>query len=83
MSPIHYSRLNLHCRDVKQGGLSSFSGPVNWVFRAGRDNVADPLSRYPLDTLTALLSAPRISPGKDDDVQIWLSSILSLLLCLQ
>jgi hypothetical protein len=45
-------------------------GPINWVFRAGRDNVADPLSRYPLDTLTALLSAPRISPGKDDDVHL-------------
>jgi hypothetical protein len=45
-------------------------GPINWVFRAGRDNIADPLSRYSLDTLTALLSAPRISPGKDDDVHL-------------
>jgi hypothetical protein len=40
------------------------------VFRAGRDNVADPLSRYPLDTLIALLSAPRILPEKDDDVHL-------------
>jgi hypothetical protein len=40
------------------------------VFRAGRDNVADLLSRYPLDTLTALLSAPRISPRKDDDMHL-------------
>jgi hypothetical protein len=40
------------------------------VFRAGRDNVANPLSRYPLDTLTALLFAPRISPRKDDDVHL-------------
>jgi hypothetical protein len=57
----------------RQARLSEFLqrfGPINWVFRAGRDNVADPLSRYPLDTLTALLSAPRISPGKDDDVHL-------------
>jgi hypothetical protein len=40
------------------------------VLRAERDNVVDPLSRYPVDTLTALLSAPRISPGKDDDVHL-------------
>jgi hypothetical protein len=45
-------------------------GPINWVFRAERDNVADPLSRYPLNTLTALLSTPRISHGKDDDVHL-------------
>jgi hypothetical protein len=45
-------------------------GPINWVLRAGRDNVADSLSKYPLDTLTALLSAPRISHGEDDDVHL-------------
>jgi hypothetical protein len=45
--------------------------PINWAYRAGRDNVADPLSRYPLDTLTALLSVkPKKSPGKDDDVHL-------------
>jgi hypothetical protein len=50
--------------------LQRFS-PINWAYRAGQDNVADPLSRYPLDTLTALLSVkPRKSPGKDDDVHL-------------
>jgi hypothetical protein len=46
-------------------------GPINWAYRARQDNVADPLSRYPLDPLTALLSVkPKKSPGKDNDVHL-------------
>src|SRR3569623_1702650 len=35
-------------------------GPINWVFRAGKNNVADPLSRY---ALAALLVLSSTEPG--------------------
>ena len=43
-------------------------GPINWVFRAGKNNVADPLSRYPLDTLVVLSSTePGTNLGRKVD----------------
>ena len=40
--------------------------PFNWSYRAGRTNIADPLSRYPVDTLAALYVGSRGSNCPND-----------------
>lgn len=40
--------------------------PFDWSYRAGRNNVADPLSRYPVDILSALYVGSRGSNRPND-----------------
>lgn len=40
--------------------------PIKWSYRAGSTNIADPLSRYPVDTLCCLYVSSRCPEGTTD-----------------